>query len=379
MLEKTHPGLPAHWYYEPDHFRREMRAIFQQQWICVGRESDWPETGSYLRVALAGQDILVVRSSELQLHAFHNTCRHRGSILCETLNGTLQRGRIVCPYHAWTYNLEGDLTGTPRRVDSADFDARQFSLYSVALQCWGGFVFICLAEQPEHSLQQRLGDEAGILKNWPLAQLQLAHREQHDIACNWKIFWENYLECYHCPGIHPGLCKLVPVYSQGFLGNADLAALGQEVTTQAGHMLRDSAQTWTASGVSELPLIEGLTEAEQIRGMTFATFIPTMFVVAHRDYVRSVRVLPLSPESTRLTVDWLLPAGSMHADPEVLEEMIAFARQVVLEDGRACELNQQGLKSIRHQQGVLMPQEYDVLGFNNWLRSCLDEQIFQIL
>lgn len=375
MLQQTHPGLPAHWYYEAEHFQREMQAIYQQQWVCVGRETDWPETGSYQLVALADQSILVVRASEQKLNAFHNTCRHRGSTLCETDTGTLQQGRIVCPYHAWTYDLSGDLQRTPRRVESPDFDARQFSLYRVALECWGGFVFINLQEQPERSLLDSLGDEARILQNWPLQQLQLAHREHHEVACNWKIFWENYLECYHCPGIHPGLSRLVPVYSQGFLGNADLTALGREIPTPPGRMLRDSAQTWTESGLSKLPLIEGLTEAEQLRGMTFATFIPTLFVVAHRDYVRSVRVLPLGPERTRLTVDWMLPPGSMNAEPAAIEEMLAFARQVVSEDGRACELNQKGLKSMRHQQGVLLPQEYDVLGFDNWVRSCLGEAI----
>ncbi|HKX54999.1 MAG TPA: aromatic ring-hydroxylating dioxygenase subunit alpha [Xanthomonadales bacterium] len=371
MLEKTHPGLPAHWYYEPEHFQREMRAIFQQQWICIGRTSDWPETGSYQVVTLGDQNILVVRADNNSLNAFHNTCRHRGSRLCEAASGQLTQQRIVCPYHAWTYDLEGNLQRTPRRVESADFDPAQFPLYRVALESWGGFVFINLADPVGRSLIDSLGAEAAALQNWPLAELQLAHREQHPVACNWKIFWENYLECYHCPGIHPGLCRLVPVYAQGFLGNADLAALGQQVTTKDGHMLRDLAQTWTESGVSGLPLIEGLSEAEQIRGMTFATFIPTMFVVAHRDYVRSVRVTPLTPETTLLTVDWLLPTTSMDAPAEQIESVIAFARQVVTEDARACELNQQGLKSIRHQQGVLMPQEYDVLAFNNWLRQSL--------
>jgi Rieske 2Fe-2S family protein len=374
MLQETHPGLPAHWYYDPEHFQQEMQAIFRQQWICVGRETDWPEPGSYQVISLAGQNILVVRSSDQQLNAFHNTCRHRGSILCEQASGQLTQGRIVCPYHAWTYDLWGDLRHTPRRVESSDFDASQYSLYSVALECWGGFVFICLADPPAQSLQESLGNEADILKNWPLRELQLAHREEHDIACNWKIFWENYLECYHCPGIHPSLSRLVPVYGQGFLSTADLQALGRESPTPAGQMLREPAQTWTASGVSGLPLIEGLTEAEQMRGMTFATFIPTLFVVAHRDYVRSVRVMPLGPESTRLTVDWMLPACSMNAEASIIEEMVAFARQVVSEDGRACELNQKGLKSMRHQQGVLLPQEYDVLAFDNWVRNCmLDE------
>lgn len=371
MLHNIHPGLPAHWYYDPQHYQLELQSIWYQQWICVGRESDWPETGSYQAVELGDQNILVLRAHGGHLNAFHNTCRHRGSILCEQASGKLRQGRIVCPYHAWTYDLEGDLQHTPRRVETDDFDASQLSLYRVTLQCWGGFVFICLVELPEKSLQESLGDEGNVLDNWPLSELKRVHREEQELNCNWKIFWENFLECYHCPGIHPELCKLVPVYAQGFLSTDDLQALGRESTIPADRMLADKAQTWAYNGISGLPPIEDLTEADRARGMTFATLIPTVFIIAHQDYVRSVRVIPLGPEKMRLSIDWLLPESSLDADPELIEQMIAFARQVVKEDGRACELNQKGLKSIRHQQGVLMPQEYDVLEFDNWVRDCL--------
>ncbi len=375
MLQETHPGLPAHWYYDPQHFAREMSTIWQQQWICVGRESDWPEAGSYQVISVGDQNILLVRTESGGLNAFHNTCRHRGSVLCEQASGRLAQGRIVCPYHAWAYDLEGALQGTPRRVETDDFDPGQYSLYAIALQSWGGFVFISLADSPGYSLMESLGKEARLLKNWPLGTMQLAHRETHQIACNWKVFWENFLECYHCPGIHPELCQLVPMYRQGFLCPEDFQAVGREPASPAGQFLRETAETWAEDGISGLPLIEGPTEAERALGMTFATLFPTMFVVAHQDYVRSVRVMPLGPESTRLTVDWLLPASSMNADPTLIKKMTNFARQVVKEDARACELNQKGLRSSRHQQGVLMPQEYDVLAFDNWVRERLGESL----
>ncbi len=373
MLNTTQPGLPANWYYDAQHYQRELSAIWYQQWICVGRETDWPETGSYQVLPIGDQNILVLRANSGLLNAFHNTCRHRGSTLCEQATGMLQKNRIVCPYHAWAYDFEGELRHTPRRVETEDFEASQYSLFRVALQTWGGFVFICLADTPAKSLADSLGDEGKTLQNWPLSELKLVHREHHDVACNWKIFWENFLECYHCPGIHPDLCQLVPVYAQGFLSDDDLKALGREPVATDGHLLRHEAQTWAKNGISGLPLIEGLTAGEQARGMTFATLIPTVFVVAHQDYVRSVRVIPTGPEHTRLSIDWLLPESSMEADPKLIEQMIAFARQVVKEDGHACELNQRGLKSIRHQQSVLLPQEYDLLAFNNWVRECLGE------
>jgi len=375
MLKETHPGLPASWYFDEAHFAREMSSIWKQQWICAGRVSDWPDAGSYQVVPIGDQNILIVRADDGQLNAFHNTCRHRGSILCEQASGQLQQGRIVCPYHAWTYDLQGNLQRTPRRVESNDFDASHYSLYGVALQTWGGFVFISLAEHPNRSLSEVHGAEFELLKNWPLEELQLAHREAHIVACNWKIFWGNFLECYHCPGIHPELCRLVPIYGQGFLSAEDFQALGRESPSPAERLLRPGAQTWAADGVSGLPLIEGPTDAERARGMVFATLIPTMFVVAHQDYVRSVRVLPLGPETTCLSVDWLLPKGSMSTDSAEIEKLTRFARQVVSEDARACELNQRGLRAKAHQQGVLMPQEYDVLAFDNWVRDCLGKSV----
>lgn len=375
MLQQTHPGLPAHWYYDPQHFAREMGALWQQQWICVGRESDWPESGSYQVIPIGEQNILVLRSGSAELKAFHNTCRHRGSVLCEQASGQLQQGRIVCPYHAWTYDLHGKLQRTPRRVETADFDPSGYSLYEVALQSWGGFVFISLAETPKLSLAEFLGQEVSALQNWPLNKLQVAHREAHEVASNWKIFWENFLECYHCPGIHPELCRLVPMYGQGFNSPEDFEAVGRELPTPAGRFLREGAETWAEDGLSGLPLIEGPTEAERALGMIFVTLIPTMFVVAHRDYVRSVRVMPLGPETTRLTIDWLLPESSMNADAALIRRMTNFARQVVKEDARACEMNQRGLRSSRHQRGVLMPQEHDVLAFNDWVRELLGEAI----
>jgi Rieske 2Fe-2S family protein len=371
MLQETHPGLPALWYYDPQHYQQELKAIWQQQWICIGRETDWPETGSYQLFDLGDQQALVVRAGDGELNAFHNTCRHRGSALCTEAAGKVRAKRLVCPYHAWSYDLKGRLLQTPGRIESDDFDPAQYSLYPVALECWGGFVFLCFNPQPNCSLQDRLGDGAAALGNWPLEGLQLAHREKHGVACNWKIFWENYLECYHCPGIHPALCRLVPVYGQGLLSNDDARAAGREVKGEDGRWLKDEAKTWAEGGSSGLPDIQGLSEEELNRGMTFADVLPGVFVVAHRDFVRSVRVLPLGPESTLLTVDWLLPASSMNAPKEQIESIVAFARQVVSEDARACELNQKGLKSSRHQHGVLMPQEYGVLEFDNWVREQL--------
>ena len=115
MLKQTHRTLASSWYHDPAHYRREMESIWWNSWLCVARQSDWPDTGSYRVICVGDQQILITRAATGDLHAFHNTCRHRGSVLCEASAGQFAQRRIVCPYHAWTYSLEGELLRTPSR------------------------------------------------------------------------------------------------------------------------------------------------------------------------------------------------------------------------------------------------------------------------
>src|SRR3954465_10081491 len=144
-LERLEAGLPAAWYYELAHYQRELDAFWYRQWIAAAREEELREPGDWRVVSVGTQNIVVLRDEKGALRAFHNTCRHRGSILCEKQSGRFERGRMVCPYHAWTYDLGGRLVGTPRRMETPDFDAAKFSLFEVSLDRWGGFVFINLA------------------------------------------------------------------------------------------------------------------------------------------------------------------------------------------------------------------------------------------
>jgi Rieske 2Fe-2S family protein len=371
MLTQTHPTLPAAWYYDPEQYRREMECIWWKEWLCVARTSELPETGCYRVIQVGTQQVIITRTGHNEFRAFHNTCRHRGSLLCENTTGQFQGQRIVCPYHAWTYSLEGDLLRTPRKLEGGEFHPESYSLYPVGLHTWGGFVFINLAEHPKAILEQALAGETEALANWPLAELALAHREVRTLECNWKIFWENFLECYHCPNIHHDLCRLVPLYGQGLNSMQDLPP-GSPVAAQSnGSHLAPGAVTWTPDGSTSLPWFGGLSDRERAVGMTFTNILPGVFIVAHVDYVRSVHVMPLGPELTQLTVNWLLLPQTLASGPVDIPALIALGNQVVQEDARVCELNQKGLHSLRHHSGVLVPQEYDVLAFDNWVKDRL--------
>jgi Rieske 2Fe-2S family protein len=190
--------------------------------------------------------------------------------------------------------------------------------------------------------------------------------------CNWKLFWENFNECLHCPGVHKDLSHLVPIYGRGLMERRDDPEWTRHADNDAPEFsggLRDGAETWSRDGKAHGPVFAGLTPAERAAGQTYATSLPSMFVVGHLDYVRTVRLRPLGPEQTELTAEWLFPAETLAGPPHAVENIVSFGEQVLEEDAAICEINQKGLHSLRHHAGVLMPEEYELRRFQNWVRE----------
>jgi len=373
LLRGDEPTLPSQWYIDPAHHRRELASIWYRRWLCVGREDELPAPRDFAVAGIGDQSVLLVRDQDGGLRAFHNTCRHRGSRLCDEERGRLRGAAIVCPYHGWTYGLDGSLRGARYQIESPAFRREEHSLHPVAVDCWGGFLFVNLQGEAAPPLLSELGEAPGALGAWPLASLRVGHREVLELACNWKVFWENFSECFHCPGVHPELSRLVPIYGRGLLDPADEGAPPSEKEAERPGPLAPGAVTWTLDGRSELPPLPGLGEAERRRGQVFGVSWPSTFVVAHVDYVRSVRLRPIGPERTELVVEWLFDPALLARGDLDLERIVALGRLVVEQDSRACERNQQGLHSLAHRQGVLVPQEYGVFAFQQWVREQLGE------
>ena len=372
LLERTTATLPSSWYYDPTQYQRELEAVWYRDWVCVGRLDDLREAGDFIVETVGAESLILTRDRGGRPRAYHNACRHRGTTLCTTPRGRFVNGRIVCPYHGWTYALSGELIATPKMSLPADFRRDAYALYEAHAGSWGGFLFVNVNERPACTLAEFLGDEARNVERWPLAGLVTVHREKITLTCNWKVFWENYSECYHCPGIHPELCRVMPLYREGLLNYADSrTALPRDQAHDTRPRVAPGFATWTLDGQSTLPLIDGPDPEDRALGVVFASFMASLFIVAHPDYVRSVRILPRGPESVELTVDWLLPPGVAERHPGELERMYAVGRLVVAQDSRVCELNQQGLHSRRHHEGVLMPQEEALQEFHEWLRCRL--------
>ena len=370
LLTQTKKTLPSDWYFSDEQYQKEISQIWRSEWICIGHSSSFKEQGDYRLINLSGQSLIVVRNDSF--NAFYNSCRHRGASLCQNGSGHFKNGRIICPYHSWTYDLDGHLVNTPGRLPCADFEHSDFPLYPVAIELWRGFIFLNLQPKPRHTLLAQLGSETEYVTRWPLEDLVCIQNKTYQIACNWKVFWENYLECYHCPRIHPELCRIMPVYKEAVFDERDLPNWSPEEPDDDGRgRVKPGLSTWTHDGQSNLESFQDLNEQERRLGVVFMTAMPGMYLSAHPDYVRSVRILPLGPESMQLDVDWLI-APKQSIDEEELKTTFALSELVLEQDQRVCEINQQGLRNSPHKLGVLVPQEYEIWDFHQWLRHRLD-------
>ncbi|MCB8959544.1 MAG: aromatic ring-hydroxylating dioxygenase subunit alpha [Ardenticatenales bacterium] len=375
MQVVTWPTFPSHFYYDPARYELELNQIWYRHWIYVGRASSLAGPRSFRTLTIGDENVILLRDASGQFQAFYNVCRHRGALLCPAESGQLETRSLVCPYHAWSYGLDGKLQGVPFVGSPAKLPAGDRDLFPVACREWAGNLFISLADEPP-PFEAAFEPDLHTLDNWPLADLEVGHSLELELACNWKIFWENFQECYHCPGVHPELCDMVPLYKRAVSDDTTahaLAELGNDTSNLPPMGLREGASTWSMDGQIHGDAFHNLSEEERAIGYKYLVCLPTMFVAAHPDYIRIVSVWPLGPEKTRLSAEWLFPSETL-AHPEFdLQNVIQFGQLVLEQDGAVCELNQRGLRARKFQQGELMPHEYDVLQFLDWVKKEMGE------
>ena len=199
--------LPQRYFVSPEVFAEEQASIFGTQWVCVGHQTQIPDPGDFFLATVAGESLIVVRDQQRSVRAHYNVCRHRGTRMCEEPSG--RSSAIQCPYHAWTYALDGRLLGAPSMDDAAGFRKAEHSLIAAKVGTWGGFIFVNLASDPT-PLDEWFAPLNGRFAQFNLANLRAGNRVEYDVRANWKLIFENYSECYHCPGVHPMLSKVSP-------------------------------------------------------------------------------------------------------------------------------------------------------------------------
>lgn len=339
--------LPQRYFISPEIFAEEQGTIFSAQWVLVGHQSQVDRAGDFFVVELAGESLIIARDREETIRGFYNVCRHRGTRLCEEQSG--HSSTIQCPYHAWAYGLDGKLVGAPHMDAVRGFSKGDYSLHAVNLALWEGFIFVNLADVPA-PVEEVFAPLIGKFSHWNLPQLRSARRIEYDVGANWKLIFENYSECYHCPGVHPALQKLTP-YD---LAENDLCEgpfLGGYMPITKGHSL-------TMSG-NACALAVGDISAEDHARVFYYSIFPNMLLSMHPDYVMVHQLWPQSPERTLIHCDWFFhPEAAGVADPAYNpDDAIEFWDMTNKQDWHVCELSQQGIASRAYQPGPYSPRE----------------------
>ena len=361
MLETLEKTLPRDSYLSEDKFDAEYRAIFESEWVCVGRSASMPNPGDYLAMRLNDQSLLVVRGEEGSLSAFFNVCRHRGTELVALADpgpvmGTFARN-IVCPYHAWTYHLDGRLRGAPHLNVETDGVA----LHQIPLAEWGGFLFAYLGEQTPAALLETLGAGTERLKNYPLSDLRVGASLSYEVNANWKVIVENYNECYHCGPVHPELCQIVPAF---------LRQGGEGLDWDDGVPQREGTNTFTATGRTNRAPFPGLSETEKTHHKG-ELFYPNLMLSLSMDHVAAFYLWPQRAGHTRIQCDFLFHPTEIEKPDFDSSDAVDFWHLVNRQDWEICESVQSGMRNRVFDHGYYAKME----DYSLDIRRYVDEKL----
>ena len=337
--------LAQRYFVSPEVFVEEQAAIFSAQWVCVGHQTQIPAAGDFFLATVAGESLIIVRDQHGTVHAHYNVCRHRGTRMCEASAGHCST--IQCPYHAWTYALDGRLLGAPSMEPVFGFRKAEHSLIAANVGIWEGFIFVHLSGAPT-SLDDWFAPLAGKFAQFNLPNLRSGRRVEYDVRANWKLIFENYSECYHCPGVHPMLSKVSPYDS----AENDLT----EGPFLGGYMAIDKGASLTMSGNACARPV-GDIRSEDVSRVFYYSIFPNILLSMHPDYVMVHQIWPEAPDRTRVLCDWFFHPDAFGRDDFRPEDAVEFWDVTNKQDWHVCELSQQGIASRAYQPGPYSPRE----------------------
>ena len=333
--------LPYSWYTDADVFAREQERLFEHSWVYAGHSGDLAEPGSYFTARVGAVPLVVVRDRDGELRAFVNVCRHRGS---EVMSGVGRCSTLQCPYHAWTYGLDGRLRAAPRSEADPDFDHDALALRAAQVDAWGPFIFVN-ADAAAAPLADALGPLPEIVERAGLDVdgLEFHSRGAYSLETNWKVAVENYLECYHCAVAHPGFSEVIDVAPDSYRL--------ERHPTFASHYA---------------PLRDGSAEGQ------FHLIWPGTKVNIWPGHANiSVgRLMPVETGRTEGFLDYFFAPG---ADPDWLDGFFELDSQVGVEDRLLVESVQRGMRSGAFERGRLMMPSEELIGdFQRWVAAGLE-------
>jgi Rieske 2Fe-2S family protein len=386
-------SLPGDFYSDETLYRAEIQRIWRKGWLFAGHSCEIPAPGDYFTLHLDGDSLIILRDDDNQISAHWNVCRHRGTELCDQPSGHV--GRIVCPYHQWTYGRDGTLLSC--RGMQEDLEKSELGLLSAQVRATAGLIFVSLAEEPSDFQEANELFEA-MAQPQGFEQAKVAKTVDYDVAANWKLVWENNRECYHCNVNHPQYIKAnfdhfnADDTSQRVQEQIDTAvARSEEKCEEAGLAIshRESGMTlfpdaerncWFSA--NRTPLVEGFV-SETMDGKQAAPLmgdytdpevgtlrmrtVPNLWNHSSCDHAVSTRLLPAGPNRTRVRVTWLVDAAAVEGQDYQLQDIMPFWQLTSEQDWALCERAQRGVNSSRYLPGPLSTyKEYNVAGFTRW-------------
>jgi phenylpropionate dioxygenase-like ring-hydroxylating dioxygenase large terminal subunit len=354
-------------YVDADAWARERERVLLHEWTCLGRRRDLglAEPSRLAVVDVLGESVLVTSDAEGALHAAYNVCRHRGSQLVPVEPGSepaaCSVGALRCPYHSWTYALDGSLLRAPH-AEGIEPDA--FSLHPLGVEEWAGFVFVHPTPETAASLAETVARPTRTLANYDLGALVTGRTFTYEVHANWKVIAENYNECYHCGPVHPELCRLVPAFAGG----------GAGLDWDSGVPHREGAWTFTMSGTTDRAPLPGLDETERTHHKGELVY-PNLMLSCSADHVAAFVLRPQSADRTRIDCLLLFSAAAV-ADPAFDPSDAADLWDLVnRQDWAICESVQRGMSSRAYTHGWFAPMEDDSADIRRWLLPRLGEEV----
>ncbi|MEL4375917.1 aromatic ring-hydroxylating oxygenase subunit alpha [Brucella cytisi] len=394
LLARRKPGhaLEQPFYTSPDIYQMDLEQIFYKEWLYAIPACQLAKPGSYVTMRVGAYDVIIVKGRDNEIRAFHNSCRHRGSIICKAREG--QVAKLVCPYHQWTYELDGKLLWANDM--GPDFDPSTHGLKSVQLRNFVGLIYICLSTTPP-SFE-------------PFAEMARPYIDVHDLENakvaysstivengNWKLVWENNRECYHCSSNHPALCRSFPLdpevagvspdgsVSPGLQAHFDrceaagapaqfrLSDDGQYRVTRIP--LQDKAVSYTMDGKAGVTKPLGRVAIPDA-GSLLMFHYPTTWNHFLPDHSLTFRVTPISPTETEVTTTWLVHKDAVEGVDYDLKRLTEVWVATNDEDREVVETNQRGIFTPAYTPGPYSPnQESGVIQFVDWYAQWLERSL----
>lgn len=357
-------SLPPWCYTARSVYAREQERVFRGGWVSVGREDRWQNPGDYVALEVGSTPLIVLRGNDGVLRSFANSCRHRGMLLLEPGEGHCER--ITCPFHGWSYRLDGSLQAAPKMADAVDFDVGNYGLVEAQVAPRAGFVFVNLDGQAG-SIDDWLGDFEVLHQPWSLGTAVTGYRSEFEIRCNWKAYLEVFNEYYHIQKVHPrtvGMLYETPDPPDKVRGN---------FTTQFGlHKQVDSVGKLD-DGAEPLPIMSTLRGKER-SGTRYTWIYPSLTLAASVDAIWILEARPRTADTTTGSLTLCFPEETAVREG-FLERAEAYQRRMdvaLAEDIKILERQQLGLNSVLARPGRFSPLlEPSVHAFQAWLANQL--------